>query len=70
MDSFTTESETKRLGLLKELVPKMKRMAFLGDFRNSAVPEAMERSGIGGQALELACQPIGYTKRFGCEPRF
>jgi hypothetical protein len=39
-------------------------------FQELCGPEAMERSGIGGQALELACQPIGYTKRFGCEPRF
>src|SRR5262245_22364968 len=37
MDSFTKEVETKRVGLLKELLPEMKRMAFLGDFRNSAV---------------------------------
>src|SRR5262245_63529217 len=39
-------------------------------FQELCGPEAMERSGIGGQALELACQPIGHTKCFGCEPRF
>src|SRR5262249_50300094 len=31
-------------------------------FQELCGPEPMERSGIGGQALELACQPIGYTK--------
>ena len=41
-----------------------------GRFQELCGSEAMERSGIGGQAVELACQPIGYTKRFGCKPRF
>src|SRR5262245_32023376 len=51
MDSFTTESETKRLGLLKELLPKMKRMAFLGDFRNSAVQKQWNE-------VESAARPL------------
>src|SRR5262245_8501984 len=33
-------------------------------FQELCGPEAMERSGIGSQAFKLACQPIGYSKRF------
>ena len=51
MDSFTTEVETKRLGLLKELLPEMKRMAFLGDFRNSAVQKQWNE-------VESAARPL------------
>lgn len=36
LSSFTTELETKRIALLKEVVPGMRRMALLGDFRNPA----------------------------------
>jgi putative ABC transport system substrate-binding protein len=38
MSSMVTELEAKRLEILREIVPGMKRMALLGDFRNLAVP--------------------------------
>src|SRR5262249_41634327 len=53
MDSFTTEVETKRLGLLKELLPEMKRMAFLGDFRNSAVQKQWNEVESAARLLNL-----------------
>ena len=37
MSSIVTELEAKRLEILKEIVPGVKRVAILGDFRNSAV---------------------------------
>ena len=37
LNSVTTEIETKRVALLKDVVPGMKRMAMMGDFRNPAV---------------------------------
>ena len=40
MSSVVSDLEAKRVGILKELVPGMKRMANLGDFRNSAVQSA------------------------------
>jgi putative tryptophan/tyrosine transport system substrate-binding protein len=37
MSSIVTELEAKRLEILREIVPGIKRVAILGDFRNSAV---------------------------------
>ena len=37
MSSIVTEMESKRLGILKELLPGLTRIAVLGDYRNSAV---------------------------------
>ena len=58
MDTFTTEVETKRLGLLKELLPEMKRMAFLGDFRNSAVQKQWNK--VKWAAELLNCMPADW----------
>src|SRR5258707_10641669 len=51
MSSVVTELEAKRLGLLKELVPGMKRMGILGDFRNAAQQTTWERVQIAAQSL-------------------
>ena len=37
MSSRSTELEAKRVQMLKEIVPRLKHMPFLGDLRNSAV---------------------------------
>jgi putative ABC transport system substrate-binding protein len=52
MSSMVTELEAKRLEILKEIVPGMKRVAILGDFRNSAV--AMQWDEVQKAARSLA----------------
>jgi putative ABC transport system substrate-binding protein len=54
MSSMVTELEAKPLEILKEIVPAMKRMALLGDFRNSAV--AMQWDEVQTAARSLALQ--------------
>jgi putative ABC transport system substrate-binding protein len=54
MSSMVTELEAKRLEILKEIVPAMKRMALLGDFRNSAV--AMQWNEVQTAARSLALE--------------
>jgi putative ABC transport system substrate-binding protein len=53
MSSLTSRLETKRTGLLKELVPGMKRMAMLGDFRNSAVDSVWDETQIAARSLGI-----------------
>jgi putative ABC transport system substrate-binding protein len=52
MSSMVTELEAKRLEMLREIVPGMKRMALLGDFRNPAV--AMQWDEVQTAARSLA----------------
>ena len=54
MSSIVTEIEPKRLEILREIVPAMKRMALLGDFRNSAV--AMQWDEVQTAARSLALE--------------
>lgn len=54
MSSMVTELEAKRLEILREIVPAMKRMALLGDFRNSAV--AMQWDEVQTAARSLALE--------------
>jgi putative ABC transport system substrate-binding protein len=58
MSSMVTELEAKRLEILREIVPGMKRMALLGDFRNPAV--AMQWDEVQTAARSLAI----YTEHF------
>ena len=53
MSSFASELGGKRVELLKELVPRIKRMAFLGDFRNSAVQMLWEEMQLAAQSLAM-----------------
>jgi len=52
MSSIASAMGTKRVGLLKELVPGMRRMAWLGDFRNSSV-------GVGWEETQIAARALG-----------
>jgi putative ABC transport system substrate-binding protein len=56
MSSIVTELEAKRVELLKELVPGMKRMALLGDFRNSAVAMQWDEVQIAARSLGIEAQ--------------
>ena len=56
MSSIVTELEAKRVELLKELVPGMKRMALLGDFRNSAVTMQWEEVQMAARSLGIEAQ--------------
>jgi putative tryptophan/tyrosine transport system substrate-binding protein len=58
MSSIVTELQAKRLEMLREIVPGMKRAAILGDFRNSAV--AMEWDEVQTAARSMALE----AKRF------
>lgn len=58
LSSVTTEIEAKRIALLKEVVPGMKRMALLGDFRNPNVQNQWEEVKIAAQTL--AIDPIHF----------
>jgi ABC-type uncharacterized transport system substrate-binding protein len=53
MSSVVPDLEAKRVGILKELVPGMKRMANLGDFRNSAVQSGWEEVQIAARSLMI-----------------
>jgi putative ABC transport system substrate-binding protein len=53
MSSMVTELEAKRLEILREIVPGMKRMALLGDFRNSAVAMQWDEVQSAGRSLTL-----------------
>jgi putative ABC transport system substrate-binding protein len=53
MSSITTELEAKRLGLLKEVVPGMKRMGFLGDYTNPAVRMQWEEVQVAARSLMI-----------------
>src|SRR5262245_5160328 len=52
MSSISSAMVTKRVRLLKELVPGMRRMAYLGDFRNSSV-------GVGWEEAQIATRALG-----------
>jgi ABC-type uncharacterized transport system substrate-binding protein len=52
MSSMVTELEAKRLEILKEIVPGMKRLALLGDFRNPAVTMQWDE-------VQTAARPLG-----------
>jgi putative tryptophan/tyrosine transport system substrate-binding protein len=53
MSSMVTELEAKRLEILREIVPGMKRMALLGDFRNSAVSMQWDEVQAAARSLAL-----------------
>jgi putative ABC transport system substrate-binding protein len=53
MSSVITEVEAKRLGLLKEIVPTMQRMGFLGDHTNPAVRMQWEEVQVAAKSLML-----------------
>jgi putative ABC transport system substrate-binding protein len=53
MSSVVSELEAKRLGILKELVPRLKRIAFLGDHRTSSVQELWEELQIAARSLMI-----------------
>ena len=59
--SVVTDIETKRIALLKEVVPGMKRMALLGDFRNPAAQNQWKEVKIAAQAL--AIDPVHFDVR-------
>jgi ABC-type uncharacterized transport system substrate-binding protein len=53
MTSVVTELEAKRLGILKEVVPGMRRMAVLGDHTNPAVQMEWEEVQIAARSLMI-----------------
>lgn len=61
MSSIVTELEAKRLEILKEIVPDVKRVAFLGDFRNPAV--AMQWGEVQTAARSLAIEVVHFDLR-------
>jgi putative ABC transport system substrate-binding protein len=61
MSSIVTELEAKRLEILKEIVPGVKRVAFLGDFRNPAV--AMQWGEVQTAARSLAIEVVHFDLR-------
>ncbi len=53
LSSFITELETKRIALLKEVVPGMKKIALLGDFRNPATQNQWIEVKTAGEKLSI-----------------
>jgi putative tryptophan/tyrosine transport system substrate-binding protein len=58
MSSIVTELEAKRLEILREIVPGMKRVAILGDFRNSAVVMQWGEVQTAARLLALEAEPF------------
>jgi putative tryptophan/tyrosine transport system substrate-binding protein len=56
MSSVVSELEAKRLGILKELVTGLKRIAFLGDHRTSSVQELWEELQTAARSLMIDAQ--------------
>jgi ABC-type uncharacterized transport system substrate-binding protein len=59
MSSIVTDLEAKRLEILKEIVPGIKRVAILGDFRNSAVVVQWDEVQTAARSLALEVEPFG-----------
>jgi putative tryptophan/tyrosine transport system substrate-binding protein len=59
LSSTVTILENKRLGLLRELLPSFKRLAFIGDLRNRAVQN--QWSDVVAAALPLHLEPIQFS---------
>ena len=53
MSSVVTELEAKRIQVLKELIPGLKRVAVLGDFNNSAVQMQWDQVQIAARSLAI-----------------
>jgi putative ABC transport system substrate-binding protein len=58
MSSIVTELEAKRLEILREIVPGVKRVAILGDFRNSAVVMQWAEVQTAARSLALEVEPF------------
>jgi ABC-type uncharacterized transport system substrate-binding protein len=58
MSSIVTDLEAKRLEILKEIVPGIKRVAILGDFRNSAVVMQWDEVQTAARSLALEVEPF------------
>jgi putative tryptophan/tyrosine transport system substrate-binding protein len=61
MASTPTEIETKRVEYLKEMVPHLKRLASLGDFRNPAIHLQWEE--VQAAARSLGIEPLRFDVR-------
>jgi putative tryptophan/tyrosine transport system substrate-binding protein len=62
MSSSVTVLEAKRIQLLKELIPKMKRLAVLGDFDNPAVAMQWEEVLAAAPSLAIEVQRFALRK--------
>jgi putative tryptophan/tyrosine transport system substrate-binding protein len=62
MSSSVTVLEAKRIQLLKELIPKMKRLAVLGDFDNPAVAMQWEEVRAAAPSLAIEAQRFALRK--------
>jgi putative tryptophan/tyrosine transport system substrate-binding protein len=58
MSSIVTDLEAKRLEILREIVPGIKRVAILGDFRNSAVVMQWDEVQTAARSLALEVEPF------------
>jgi putative ABC transport system substrate-binding protein len=58
LSSFITEVETKRIALLKEIVPGMKKVALVGDFRNRATQNQWNEVKIAAETLAINAVPF------------
>jgi putative tryptophan/tyrosine transport system substrate-binding protein len=58
MSSVVWELEAKRLGILKEVVPGMKRMAVLGDHSNPAAEREWQQVQIAARSLMIDALPF------------
>src|SRR5262249_11047819 len=56
--------------ILKELLPEMKRMAFLGDFRNSAVPKQWNEVESAARLLNLHASRLDIRSAFDVSRAF
>src|SRR5260221_4310822 len=58
MSSIVTDLEAKRLEILREIVPGIKRVAILGDFRNSAAVMQWDEVQTAARSLALEVEPF------------
>ncbi|MGH1574999.1 ABC transporter substrate-binding protein [Methylobacterium sp. P31] len=56
--SIVTELEAKRIQYLKDVVPGIERIAFLGDFRNPSVRTQWHAVEIAAQSLNVKVEPL------------
>ncbi len=70
LSSFVTQLSQKRIELLKELAPNIRRFGYVGNMSNSSVPAQWDEAKLGAQALGLEPMMFDVRKPEDIAPSF
>ena len=68
--AFVTQLAQKRIELLKELVPRISRVAYMGNMSNASVPPQWDETKLAAQALGLSALMFDVRKPEDIAPSF